>query len=105
MNSKGTAWRSCIGSATWALGGAGGLAEIKRGPGRDEPPAGGHRDDARSVACRQLSSWLGRGLRVIHPEPLPANVLDRRQQHGRHRQRRRLQLGRNCVPDWVIVSD
>jgi len=62
---------------------------------RDVLAAGDFWGGAGSVACQEFITQLGRNFQVIYEQanahgPKGAN---RRQQHGQHRQRRRLQLG------------
>ena len=62
---------------------------------RDVLAAGDFWGGAGSVACQEFITQLGRNFQVIY-EQANAHGLEgakRRQQHGQHRQRRRLQLG------------
>ena len=62
---------------------------------RDVLAAGDFWGGAGSVACQEFITQLGRNFQVIYEQANPTGrrCKVRRQQHGEHRQRRRLQLG------------
>ena len=62
---------------------------------RDVLAAGDFWGGAGSVACQEFITQLGRNFQVIYEQANPTGrrCKVRRQQHGQHGQRRRLQLG------------
>ena len=62
---------------------------------RDVLAAGDFWGGSGSVACQEFITQLGRNFQVIYEQANAhgAEGADRRQQHGQHRQRRRVQLG------------
>ena len=73
---------------------------------RDVLAAGDFWGGAGSVACQEFITQLGRNFQVIYEQANPTGKgADRRQQHGQHRQRRRVQLGLNrfTAAHWYPV--